>query len=159
MTEIEGGKEDGAPQCSWPASAVLDRHPLQQYVSLHPPIYSSPHIASHLSLRSSLPLAILPSNPLLLHLMVCLFVLQQSYKLTGNTLHFLWTSTVCITVAVHNKMPLPTHTHTLLSPPLSIVATTHVCCYWAFCWLAGTEWRESLEKRSVGEWVMLTTWR
>ena len=33
VTEKGREEEDGAPQCSWPAPAVLDRHPVQQYVS------------------------------------------------------------------------------------------------------------------------------
>lgn len=56
-------REDGAPQCSRPAPALLDRHPLQQYVSLRPSLYSSPLITSSLSARSASLQAILPPPP------------------------------------------------------------------------------------------------
>ncbi len=101
---------------------------------------------------SSLPLAMLPSIPLLLHLMICLFVLQPEQHAHREHFTFLWTSSPFITVAVRNKTltPLPhspTHSNThFFHPCYSVVVTTRVLCCWAFCRLAAAE-----EKGKPGE--------
>lgn len=130
MTETGREKEDGAPQCSWRAPALLDRHPLQQYVSLPPSIYlllsthRFPFIFALVFTSSHF-----TQHPHLFHLMGCLFMLQP--ELHAHREHFAFSQDfqlVCITVAVHKKMvspPPPT-------PPFPCSGNNSCLLLWGF---------------------------